>query len=62
MNVIKEACDRVAVIDNNTIVEVGDVLSIFSNPGTPTSRVYQRHLSARIFPKKYCTAAHQTPG
>ncbi len=40
MNVIKEACDRVAVIDDSKIVEVGDVLSIFSNPGTPTSRSF----------------------
>ncbi len=40
MNVIKDACDRVAVIDNSRIVEVGDVLSIFSNPGTPTSRSF----------------------
>ncbi|MEN6348025.1 MAG: methionine ABC transporter ATP-binding protein [Syntrophomonas sp.] len=40
MNVIKESCDRVAVIDESTIVEVGDVLNIFSNPGTNTSRSF----------------------
>lgn len=40
MNVIKQVCDRVAVIDNSKIVEVGDVLSVFSNPGTPTSRSF----------------------
>ncbi len=40
MNVIKEVCDRVAVIDNSKIVEVGDVLSIFSRPATPTSRSF----------------------
>ncbi|MBO8158501.1 methionine ABC transporter ATP-binding protein [Thermosyntropha sp.] len=40
MNVIKQICDRVAVIDNSRIVEVGDVLTVFSNPGTPTSRSF----------------------
>lgn len=40
MNVIKQVCDRVAVIDNSRIVEVDDVLSIFSNPRTPTSRSF----------------------
>lgn len=40
MNVIKQICDRVAVIDSSRIVEVGDVLTIFSNPGTPTSRSF----------------------
>lgn len=40
MNVIKQACDRVAVIDNSQIVEVGDVLKIFASPGTTTSRSF----------------------
>jgi D-methionine transport system ATP-binding protein len=40
MNVIKQICDRVAVIDDSHIVEIGDVLSIFSNPGTPTSKSF----------------------
>jgi D-methionine transport system ATP-binding protein len=40
MNVIKEVCDRVAVIDNSRIVEVGDVLGVFSNPQTPTSHSF----------------------
>ncbi len=40
MNVIKQVCDKVAVIDDAKIVEVGDVLTIFSNPGTPTSQSF----------------------
>jgi len=40
MNVIKQVCDRVAVINDSHIEEVGDVLSIFTNPGTPTSRSF----------------------
>jgi D-methionine transport system ATP-binding protein len=40
MNVIKQTCDRVAVIDDSRIAEVGDVLSLFSNPGTDISRSF----------------------
>lgn len=40
MNVIKEACDRVAVIDDSRIVEVGKVIDIFSNPETVTSQSF----------------------
>ncbi len=40
MNVIKQVCDRVAVINDSQIEEVGDVLSIFSNPRTPTSQSF----------------------
>jgi D-methionine transport system ATP-binding protein len=40
MNVIKQVCDRVAVIDNSRIVEIGDVLSVFTNPATPTSHSF----------------------
>lgn len=40
MNVIKQVCDRVAVINDSQIEEVGDVLSIFSNPRTPTSKSF----------------------
>ena len=35
MNVIKETCDRVAVIDNSRIVEVGRVINIFPTPKQP---------------------------
>jgi D-methionine transport system ATP-binding protein len=52
MNVIKEACDRVAVIDDSKIVEVGDVLSIFSNPGTPTSRSFINTIINKEIPEE----------
>lgn len=38
MHVIKEVCDRVAVIDAARVVEIGDVLHIFSKPRTATAR------------------------
>jgi D-methionine transport system ATP-binding protein len=32
MNVIKEICDRVAVMEDGNVVELNEVISIFSNP------------------------------
>ncbi|HPF20759.1 MAG TPA: methionine ABC transporter ATP-binding protein [Syntrophomonas sp.] len=52
MNVIKETCDRVAVIDNSKIVEIGDVLSIFSNPGTPTSKSFINTIINKEIPEE----------
>lgn len=52
MNVIKESCDRVAVIDNSNIVEVGDVLKIFSSPGTPTSRSFINSIVNKDIPEE----------
>jgi D-methionine transport system ATP-binding protein len=51
MNVIKQICDRVAVIDNSKIVEVGDVLSIFSNPESPTSKSFINAIVNRDIPE-----------
>ena len=52
MNVIKEVCDRVAVIDNSKIVEIGDVLSILSNPGTPTSKSFINTIINKEIPEE----------
>lgn len=38
MNVIKEICDTVAVIENGQIVENGPVVEVFANPRTSTAR------------------------
>ena len=38
MNVIKEICDRVAVIDNAKIIEEGSVLDVFTAPQSPTAK------------------------
>jgi D-methionine transport system ATP-binding protein len=32
MSVIKEICHRVAVMENGSVVEINDVVSVFSNP------------------------------
>lgn len=53
MNVIKQICDRVAVINESHIVEVGDVISIFSSPGTPTSQSFISAIVSKDAPEEY---------
>src|SRR5690606_21087654 len=38
MNVVKEICDSVAIIDNGRIVEKGTVLEVFAHPLTEAAR------------------------
>jgi D-methionine transport system ATP-binding protein len=38
MRVIKDICDRVAVLDHGNLIECGEVLSIFTKPQHPTTR------------------------
>lgn len=45
MSVVEKICDRVAIIDQGRLVEIGDVKDIFTNPQTEVAK----HL---IFPQK----------
>ena len=60
MHVIKEVCDRVAVIDAARVVEVGDVLQIFSKPRTPTARNLIDTVINREIPAELLKGARQT--
>ena len=40
MNVVKEICDRTAVMENGRVVEQGDVFEIFANPQQPVTRSF----------------------
>jgi D-methionine transport system ATP-binding protein len=60
MNVIKQVCDRVAVISESHIVEVGDVLSVFSNPGTPTSQSFINDVVNRNISDEYTQSLLKT--
>jgi len=42
MNVIKEICNRVAVMENGEIIEQGTVLQVFGNPQAPTTKNFVR--------------------
>ncbi len=63
MGVIKEICDRVAVIDNSRIVEVGKVLDIFTNPNTPTSRSFVNSVISSEIPEELLhTSCYENEG
>ena len=38
MSVVEEVCNRVAILDNGTVVEEGEVQAIFSHPTSKTAR------------------------
>src|SRR5699024_7037145 len=40
MHVIRKICDRVAVMDSGRVVEVGDVLDVFSKPKQPITKKF----------------------
>lgn len=40
MNVVKEICDRVAVIENGEIIEQGSMVDIFTNPQKTTTKEF----------------------
>ena len=40
MQVVKEICGRVAVMENGRVVEEGDVFSVFANPQQPVTRSF----------------------
>lgn len=50
MNIIKQICDRVAVINAAEIVEINDVLQLFSNPSNSISRSFIRSLTRTEIP------------
>ncbi|NLP29745.1 MAG: ATP-binding cassette domain-containing protein [Clostridiales bacterium] len=40
MSVIEEICQRIAIIDNSRIVEIGNVIDIFTNPKTEIAKSF----------------------
>ena len=45
MEVVRDACERVAVIENGRVVETGLVRDIFTNPQTQTTRDFIKNIS-----------------
>ncbi|HPX47526.1 MAG TPA: methionine ABC transporter ATP-binding protein, partial [Treponemataceae bacterium] len=45
MEVVRDACDFVAVLDNGKVVEQGAVTDIFANPQTAVTRDFLSHLN-----------------
>lgn len=44
MEVIRDICDRVAIMENGEVIEMGDVSDIFSNPKTSTAKDFISHI------------------
>lgn len=56
MHVIRSICNRVAVMENGSIIEEGEVFEVFSNPKTKTTKnfissVLNDHLSPKLLGK-----------
>lgn len=62
MQVIKEICDRVAVIENGVIIEEGPVLDVFTRPQTATTREFIRTIVNHDLPEFFAnTVFSPTP-
>lgn len=48
MAVIRNVCNKVAVLENGEIIEEGNVLDIFSNPSTKTSKRFLKDMIAYL--------------
>jgi D-methionine transport system ATP-binding protein len=51
MNVIRDICDKVAVIEDGTIVEQGSVINVFTEPKTKIARSFVRTVLNDNIPK-----------
>ncbi len=52
MEVVRDACSQVAVVDNGLVVEQGSVEDIFLHPGTAVTKDFLAHLSAPALSNK----------
>ncbi|HWR40721.1 MAG TPA: methionine ABC transporter ATP-binding protein [Patescibacteria group bacterium] len=53
MQVIKEICDRVGVIEDGLIIEQGAVLELFTRPRTATAREFIRTIVSHDLPDRF---------
>ncbi|MGK0554973.1 NIL domain-containing protein [Macrococcus capreoli] len=53
MDVIKEICDEVAVMDGGVIVEHADVFTVFSNPQSDLTRHFVNDIYHLELPEQY---------
>ncbi len=53
MEVVKEICDRVAVIENGTIIEEGNMVEVFTNPQNPTTKDFVKSVNKLELPEAF---------
>ena len=61
MPVIKEICDRVAVLEHGAIAELGPVFDVFTSPTAEVTRRFVRDLVDRALPPHLVEQMHATP-
>ncbi len=59
MNVIKEICDKVAVMENGLIIEQGTVLELFSRPKTSTAKAFTKTVMGDSIPDDLFSVNYQ---
>jgi D-methionine transport system ATP-binding protein len=59
MHVIKKICDRVAVLEAGRIIEQGEVLDLFTNPKTETTKNFLHNLFDDKIPASLLREFHQ---
>jgi D-methionine transport system ATP-binding protein len=62
MHVVKKICDRVAVMEEGRIVEMGSVLDIFSRPQTNTTKNFIRNIFDDQLPSGFLERVQHAPG
>lgn len=65
MEVVKQICDRVAVIENGVIVEEGSMIDVFTNPQHPTTKSFTAAVTNAELPemvKQMNLKKEYTPG
>lgn len=53
MEVVKEICDRVAVIENGSIIEEGNMVEVFTNPQNPTTKDFVKSVNKLQLPEEF---------
>ncbi|MDY5884844.1 MAG: methionine ABC transporter ATP-binding protein [Treponema sp.] len=51
MEVVRDACDEVAVLNNGEVVEIGKVSDVFANPKSEVTKDFLNHLSSNASEK-----------
>jgi len=60
MSVVKEICDRVAVLDHGRMVEMGRVFDVFTAPQAEVTRSFVRNIADRSLPKSLIDRLQET--
>ena len=61
MHVIKEICDRVAVIEGGRIIEEGSVYEVFARPQAETTRTFVASVTGNALPREIAARLRREP-